>query len=142
MPNEHYMVITQLILGAAIHDIPITDEICKFCILVKVVFLYIECILHTKQLSLLTGYLGHENFKTEILWRCISKNWWLSCQSRQSYFNNGNQCRASHFGSTFQVMTGVKEICYLKTIYFYQLIILLLGKELQLQPDPVNLNIL
>ncbi len=67
MPDEHYMVTTQLILGAVPHDIPNTDEICKFCILVKVVFLYIECIPHTKQLSLLPGYLGHENFKTEIL---------------------------------------------------------------------------
>jgi GINS complex subunit 2 len=41
MPDEHYMVTTQLILGAAPHDIPNTDEI---RILVKVVFLYIECI--------------------------------------------------------------------------------------------------
>ena len=64
MPDEHYMVTTQLILGAAPHDIPNTDEI---RILVKVVFLYIECIQHTKQLSLLTGYLGHENCQIEIL---------------------------------------------------------------------------
>jgi GINS complex subunit 2 len=41
MPDEHYMVTTQLILGAAPHDIPNTDEI---RILVKVVFFYIECI--------------------------------------------------------------------------------------------------
>lgn len=71
MPDEHYMVTAQLILGAAPHDIANVDEI-RILIKVYIYALHTHCSASLKKIQFLSlqfviGYLGHENCQVEVI---------------------------------------------------------------------------